>query len=140
MIPSVAAGGAIVFQSVAAKVPAQQVWQPRAVLPWWQPGAVLRSMAAEEAALQRRQPRAALQLWQPRGCKLRCAEKRINRWDVDEFSHGWIVGGADWEVIIFLIPHLSWGGPNWKFWAHTPIIKLTYFSHLTIFALGRSKL
>ena len=92
MIPSVAAGGAIVFQSVAAKVPTPQVWQPRAVLPWWQPGAVLRSMAAEEAALQRRQPRAALQQWQPRACKLRCAEKRIIRWDVDEFHMvGWLV-------------------------------------------------
>ena len=49
-------------------------------------------------------------------------------------------GGADWEVRIFLIPHLSWGGPDWEFWAHTPIIKLTYLSHLKIFALGRSKL
>ena len=55
-------------------------------------------------------------------------------------SHGWMVGGADWEVSIFLIPHLSWGGPNWEFWAHTPIIKLTYLSHLAIFVLGRSKL
>ena len=41
-------------------------------------------------------------------------------------------GGADWEVGIFLIPHLSWGGPNWEFWAHTPIIKLTYLSHFAI--------
>ena len=35
---------------------------------------------------------------------------------------------------------LSWGGPNWEFWAHTPIIKLTYLFHFAIFALGRSKL
>ena len=101
-----------VFQSVAAEVPTPQVWQPRAVLPWWQPGAVLRSMAAEEAALQRRQPRAALQLWQPRGCKLRCAEKRINRWDVDEFSHSWMVGGADWEVSIFSDTPFKLGWPE----------------------------
>ena len=47
-------------------------------------------------------------------------------------------GGADWEVGIFLIPHLSWGGPNWEFWAHTPIIKLTYLSHFAVFVLGRS--
>ena len=65
----VAANGAVV-KGVAAKVPTPQMWQPRAVLQWWQPGAVLRSMAAEEAALHRRQPRAALQRWQPRGCVL----------------------------------------------------------------------
>ena len=49
-------------------------------------------------------------------------------------------GGADREVSIFLIPHLSWGGPNWEVRAHTPIIKLTYLSRLAIFVLGRSKL